>query len=1459
MQHLLMTKRVLRLMLDTGASETFLTITAGSGWDGDRFESVDVEDAQGNRLEAFGGGSLRALMRDGNGDWRSELVADKAYESASFRRNLLATRSLIARDWTVVLRTSDHHLLSPSGTKYPIVEKDGHLFVDLILQPSTGATVAPATTLDPVEASTLRSVAYAAAADIAGPGVPVAPARPRQPQINPNGRRARQRHVGADDLGGFGHHGGECLTCGDRTQLPPTHLAPLPTNDLPSPPPLDTGLGVTHDGTQQEAEREIKAAQARAVLETRYSNWVYYHSAFNHRDDVVEQLLKQGILKDVTKPPNFRCESCELAKVRNPHFGTSREMPRDPKTLAPWAEVECDIFGPIDCGDRNGYRWLMAFICIAVGTVFVVPMQTKSGAVEALKGFTAHVASTSRTIESTLKYPTGHIKVHLLRSDRDGAFTTTNGATQSLFDEWAKSHVSSRFFATPGEPRSGTTSIERFWGTIKDATDALMIESKKGEEFKFDAMSCAWSVYNRSPTAANIIGHGAAPYATLGLQASLDNIVPFNSLCTVKFAPNQKGVCANRFGRIIGYPVDTPGYRVHLDPPDDAVPGAAPEIIAVGATPRRNGQAWGLRDDGSFSRVHSAPAPTVATPTYVPLPIYALARATDEIESPILQIPAVQPVGAAPGDAGSRHALLPHPKARTPRLPGGPPVCTTDVARNKIANAINQGWDLCYAQENPKIGASAARYDIYKVATTFADLATFRQSQMTIAGKTMRVLKGGDLALKGDVLHDVRHGFLTFVAPISAPSAPNAQSPAIDQHTDVPTTVEPGTANAPRRTAPYSKRMHYVSNAPLPVEATDVVDDYSTDPPQHGMQEPSVWASRLRRKRFLASAAVRQEDLTDAERETLRVGLESRSAYVACPAVIITAAVAQTERAALPTAQRAPRSLKEAMSSPDKDLWIEAIKKEIGGLREKDVWEEVLRASMPPTVTVARSELLFNIKKDGTHKVRFVVRGDLTTQGIHYLEGKSSMATVEAVRMLVSFAAGEHTSLRSLDFTQAFTNAPEINTKLYIDLPQLPAELVGTTYGNAKGSQRVAHMKRNLYGTIPGGRVWSQYLMRWMIETLGARCYMSDRNAFEWSWTSSSGVVDTLRGVIHVDDMLFTGSSPAVLDEFTRRVGAAFQITGGMEEATEFCGLQISRNWVKKTITLHQRDYAIMLAKKYDLGRLSKTEAAPYLIGAPSKLMPYDGETMEREQFDYSMFIGDLTWYSRTNPALAWRAHDLARYMQNPGPEHIKAAQHVLRYIYGHMDAGLTYHGSDEVLLQSYDHRHKLIMAYDADFDHAGSKACSGVVVLMNGAAVAWKVRKQTTVSNTTAEAEVKSCSVGAELVMAMADLHGEFMGKGHGTIRSMGDSQGALAQIGYGLDNKVCASYKRSQAFCEDAVSHGLIWLDHVPGPVNPADVLTKAVANISEFTYKADVINGNGPSLYESVAVIKILSETE
>ena len=61
-----------------------------------------------------------------------------------------------------------------------------------------------------------------------------------------------------------------------------------------------------------------------------------------------------------------------------------------------------------------------------------------------------------------------------------------------------------------------------------------------------------------------------------------------------------------------------------------------------------------------------------------------------------------------------------------------------------------------------------------------------------------------------------------------------------------------------------------------------------------------------------------------------------------------------------------------------------------------------------------------------------------------------------------------------------------------------------------------------------------------------------------------------------------------------------------------------------------------MMAKKYDFESFTKTEVAPYLMGPPSKLVPFEGDTSEVEQFVYAMFIEDLARYFRTNPSLAF-------------------------------------------------------------------------------------------------------------------------------------------------------------------------------------------------------------------------------
>ena len=76
-----------------------------------------------------------------------------------------------------------------------------------------------------------------------------------------------------------------------------------------------------------------------------------------------------------------------------------------------------------------------------------------------------------------------------------------------------------------------------------------------------------------------------------------------------------------------------------------------------------------------------------------------------------------------------------------------------------------------------------------------------------------------------------------------------------------------------------------------------------------------------------------------------------------------------------------------------------------------------------------------------------------------------------------------------------------------------------------------------------------------MTEELGARVLINDRNIFEWEWHGHRRI-----NAVHVDVMLFAVSSLEIRDEFMRRIRARFEVTGGEEEATEFCGLEITRD-----------------------------------------------------------------------------------------------------------------------------------------------------------------------------------------------------------------------------------------------------------------------------------------------------------
>lgn len=131
----------------------------------------------------------------------------------------------------------------------------------------------------------------------------------------------------------------------------------------------------------------------------------------------------------------------------------------------------------------------------------------------------------------------------------------------------------------------------------------------------------------------------------------------------------------------------------------------------------------------------------------------------------------------------------------------------------------------------------------------------------------------------------------------------------------------------------------------------------------------------------------------------------------------------------------------------------------------------------------------------------------------------------------------------------------------------------------------------------------------------------------------------------------------------------------------------------------------------------------------------------------YQQLIGSLMYIScGTRPDIAYAVHTCSQFMQNPGEKHITAAKHILRYLKGTPDIGITYSKQPEEYAN-------LLYGY-VDADHATNKddrkSVGGHVLMLNGAAISWASRKIRTVALSSFESEWYSASTCACEVTVM-------------------------------------------------------------------------------------------------------------
>ncbi|KAJ3531901.1 hypothetical protein NM208_g5348 [Fusarium decemcellulare] len=190
--------------------------------------------------------------------------------------------------------------------------------------------------------------------------------------------------------------------------------------------------------------------------------------------------------------------------------------------------------------------------------------------------------------------------------------------------------------------------------------------------------------------------------------------------------------------------------------------------------------------------------------------------------------------------------------------------------------------------------------------------------------------------------------------------------------------------------------------------------------------------------------------------------------------------------------------------------------------------------------------------------------------------------------------------------------------------------------------------------------------------------------------------------------------------------------------------IRIMRDRKKKAVWLCRDAYIDKMALRYKItteGR--KRRKFPWLA---TKLKPYEGKATAKDVEHYQSMVGSIQFSAIiTRADISYSAAELAQFLQNPGPDHIEAAQMCMEYLVNNRNYGIGFSRDDSSFLVHSD-------ASFAD-DLIDRKSTQGYVMKLFGGLVMYKSGKLDTVTTSSTETELLALSQAAKKVTAFGRL----------------------------------------------------------------------------------------------------------
>ncbi|KAF4002600.1 Reverse transcriptase/ribonuclease H [Saccharomyces cerevisiae] len=494
----------------------------------------------------------------------------------------------------------------------------------------------------------------------------------------------------------------------------------------------------------------------------------------------------------------------------------------------------------------------------------------------------------------------------------------------------------------------------------------------------------------------------------------------------------------------------------------------------------------------------------------------------------------------------------------------------------------------------------------------------------------------------------------------------------------------------------------------------------------------------------------------------------------------------------------------------EKEKYIEAYHKEVNQLLKMNTWDTDKyydRKEIDPK-RVINSMFIFNRKRDGTHKARFVARGDIQHPDTYDSGMQSNTVHHYALMTSLSLALDNNYYITQLDISSAYLYA-DIKEELYIRPPP-----------HLGMNDKLIRLKKSLYGLKQSGANWYETIKSYLIK----QCGMEEVRGWSCVFKNSQVTI-----CLFVDDMIL----------FSKDLNANKKII-----------TTLKKQYDTKIINLGESDNEIQydilgLEIKYQRGKYMKlgmenslTEKIPKLnvplnpkgrkLSAPGQPGLYiDQDELEIDEDEYkekvhemqkliglASYVGykfrfDLLYYINT----------LAQHILFPSRQVLDMTYELIQFMWDTRDKQLIWHKNKPT-----EPDNKLVAISDASYGNQPYyKSQIGNIYLLNGKVIGGKSTKASLTCTSTTEAEIHAISESVPLLNNLSHLVQE-LNKKPITKGLLTDSKSTISIIISNNEEKFRNRFFGTKAMrLRDEVSGNHLHVCYIETKKNIADVMTK------------------------------------